>query len=316
MKDLSSRKADTLQNRNGFTLVELLVVIAIIGILLALLLVGVNSARSAARRTECANHLRQVGLAITNFDSASRRFPPGLKWVAPRNEATDVSWAWSALILPFLEEQAIADQLDLKKSYMDPVNLPATSKIVPVYLCPATSDREKHRGSDDRLFDLTNTTGNGLACSDYFGISGPSKTSINPQNSQQYGPQRGILLGTKGLPDEDTLLASPVVRTADVTDGLSKTFCVTECTGRGVDGDGDVHGAWASGKSIGHVSKRINEENPPKAWNKERIYSQHPSGAHLVFCDVSIRFLTTDADEAMIKSLSSRNGGEVVEFVE
>ena len=296
-------------DRTGFTLVELLVVISIIGMLLLLLLPAVNAARSAARRTACANNIRQIGLGITNYESAHQRFPPGAKWSGTRTDPKTISWAWSAQILGFVEEQVLLDQIDFRRPYADPVNLPATTQVVPIYLCPATGQREEHRGRDERLFNLA-VPGEGLACIDYLGVSGPSSSSVNPINGKEYGPQRGILIGTKGLFNEDRIMEPPPLRMREVTDGLSHTFCVTECTGRGMDGDGDLHGTWASGKSIGHISKQVNEEEPPKAWNKERIFSDHPGGAHILMCDVSVRFLGEDVEEEIIKYLCSRDGRE------
>ena len=100
--------------KRGFTLVELLVVIAIIGILIALLLPAVQSVREAARRTECMNNLRQIGLAVANYETAQQRFPPGWK--------SSTGWGWMAQCLPFIEQGNVADQMDLQYALLDPMH--------------------------------------------------------------------------------------------------------------------------------------------------------------------------------------------------
>ena len=96
--------------KDGFTLVELLVVIAIIAMLVTLLLPAVQAARAAARRTQCSNNLRQIGLGMLNYESVNQHFPPGQVRVAPKA----MPMAWSAFFLPFIEEGAIHDRMDFK----------------------------------------------------------------------------------------------------------------------------------------------------------------------------------------------------------
>ena len=97
--------------RGGFTLVELLVVIAIIGVLIALLLPAVQQARESARRTQCVNNLKQVGLAVHNFHDTFGELPP--------SRIQYEYLGWSAVLLPFMEQTNLYDQLDLKKKYKD-----------------------------------------------------------------------------------------------------------------------------------------------------------------------------------------------------
>ena len=121
-------------NRKAFTLVELLVVIAIIGILIVLLLPAVQSAREAARRTQCRNNLKQIGMAIHNFVAAKKVLPPG--YIAGTNpDSTTPGWGWATHILPFVEENTIYMQIDLSK----PVETQATpiQTIIPGFLCPS-----------------------------------------------------------------------------------------------------------------------------------------------------------------------------------
>lgn len=295
--------------RRAFTLVELLVVIAIIGILVALLLPAVQKAREAARRTACQNNLKQIGLAIANHESAMRFFPPGQKWSGPRDSDATRDYAWSAFLLPYIEEGALYNSIDLDRSYLESSNLPAASQVVSIYLCPSTANRDKQR-TGDVILDYEGNVGITLGCMDYLGVAGPDKDKIYPGAIEPYGSQRGVLIGTKGLPDADTLLQPPRMKHSSISDGLSKTLVVTECTGRGVEGDGDPNGAWVSGKNISHIDKLPNEKSPSRSWKDERIFSEHPGGSHGLFCDGSVRMLTVDMEQHVVWAISSRNGDE------
>ena len=148
----------------AFTLVELLVVMAIIGTLLAILVPAVNAVRAGARLTQCQNNLRQVGLAIHNFESAQQKFPPGQTWTAKRTKPGAIDYAWSALVLPYLEESSVFDQLDLSKSYLHASNLGAAAQVVPIYLCPSTSFRQEERIENQIQSAVTR------GCIDYLGM--------------------------------------------------------------------------------------------------------------------------------------------------
>jgi prepilin-type N-terminal cleavage/methylation domain-containing protein len=313
----SSRKCalrEACDRRSGFSLVELLVVIAIIGILVSLVMVAVQSAREASRRTACQNNLRQLGIGFHNYESTNKKWPAGKKWSGPTTDPNSFAIAWSAFLLDSIDEHNLKSAIDFKKPFTDPANLPATTTIVPIYLCPSAGEFEEHRSPEGRLINLGSVPGEGLACIDYLGISGPDKDSKHPVTKQLYGRQRGVLIGTKGLPLEDELIEPTPVTNAKITDGLSYTICVTECTGRGVsiqDGAIDaLHGAWASGNNVTHVKDGVNEKKPPKAWYDEMIYSEHPGGAHVVVCDGSVQFLSEDAEKSLIRSLCTRDGDE------
>ncbi len=115
--------------RTGFTLVELLVVIAIIGLLVALLLPAVQSAREAARRTQCANHLKQIGLAVQNYHDARKELPPAR--IGGGGHAS-----WAALILPYIEQEGIAELWDFSQSYFFQTPQ-ARQAQVKIYYCPS-----------------------------------------------------------------------------------------------------------------------------------------------------------------------------------
>ncbi len=126
---------------SGFTTIELLVAVAVIALLVALLLPAVQSARESARRNQCRNHLRQLGVAIQNYESALRRFPPG----AVRVEFTTGNryrMPFIAQILPNIEQSALANQMDFSRSWHQPPNSSLLVKQIPLFICPATPHRE------------------------------------------------------------------------------------------------------------------------------------------------------------------------------
>ncbi len=234
----------------------------------------------------------------------------------PRSDPNSQAYAWTSIILGHLEEQVLQGKLNYKKPMTDPVNLPVTTQVIPMYLCPSASRLEEHRGPDGKIFNLNGQPGEGLACVDYLGISGPDKGKANPTTGEDYGPQRGVLLGVKGLPDEDKLMEPPAVTPAKITDGLSKTLLVVECTGRGADvnkaGEAKLNGSWASDGNVSHIKMGVNEELPPKVWEDERVFSDHPGGAMALACDGSVHLLPNDLDANVLRAYCSRDGEEDV----
>jgi prepilin-type N-terminal cleavage/methylation domain-containing protein/prepilin-type processing-associated H-X9-DG protein len=299
----------------GFTLVELLVVIAIIGILLALLIPAVQAARESSRKTQCANNLRQIGIGLQNYESTHKRWPAGKKWSGSTNDPNSFSMAWCSFLLEFIEQNTLHDAMDLKKPFTDPKNLPVTTQLIPTYLCPSNSREEDHR-TDDRLYNLGGMPGEGLGCIDYMGISGPDKDLKHPITKEAYGRQRGVLIGTKGLPKEDELIEPPPITSAKITDGTTHTIAVVECTGRGAQLEGGridaLHGAWASGVNVTHIDDGVNEQ-VPEAWQKERMHSDHTGGANVLLCDASVQFFSEDTHKKIIRWMASRDGEEDLE---
>jgi prepilin-type N-terminal cleavage/methylation domain-containing protein/prepilin-type processing-associated H-X9-DG protein len=184
-------------SRFGFTLVELLVVIAIIAILIGLLLPAVQRVREAASATRCKNHLHQIGLALHAFLADRGTFPPGgIEW-RPPGHTTERQLAWSAFILPYLEQAALFRRLDLNAPFDGPQNAPAAATVLAVYLCP--SDRRESYLVDGRG-----------AC-DYGGIYGERIMSPNQ-------------------PPKGAMIYDMAFRVGDISDGTSTTLIVGEDT--------------------------------------------------------------------------------------
>lgn len=281
----------------GFTMVELLTTIAIIGLLLSILMPGVQSARETARRSMCGNNLRQLGMAMTNFVNMRGRFPPG-QYRDPALASTpgSDSFSWGGFVLDFLEQSQIAPtnqsppssnpsepapdgRLYLKAALSSIWNQAATSTIVPTYLCPsATRVHPSREGGRIRDYDgtagLDPTKFEGFACLDYAGNAGATAAPrYRRQDGNQYPASRsavggGVPVSTGVLIDQPVSALAQGVPQKLITDGLSKTLLIVELSGRGMTGttgSGRPRGAWASGQNcatIGPIDPAVPIVNP------------------------------------------------------
>ncbi len=183
--------------RTGWTLVELLVVVAIIGLLLAMLLPAVQSVREAARRAACQNNLRQLGIAIHSYEGVYQALPPGChEWRPWGGNPALKNFAWSAMILPFLEQVPLHHGIDFGLPFDHPVNLELARQTIPVFLCPSNA------------IPLTQTLGR----SDYGGLFGQRITT-------RTGTNNGLFIYNRAI------------KFSEITDGLTHTIAVAEDSG-------------------------------------------------------------------------------------
>jgi len=311
-------KLNSLRNapvRNAFTLVELLVVIAIIGVLVALLLPAVQAAREAARRMQCANNMKQMGLAIHNYASArSDLFPQGSPGPAMHG--------LFSLMLPYLEQQAVFDTLTLEYDQSTPEGDTYQElqryTVIPAYICPSYADPPViEAGAIDQM--------NG-ALSTYQGVAGTLRLELNED----------FLESTWGdLPYNGTFGWLYQRKLSQIVDGLSNTFGIGEFIHRDVaiggqfsEPPGSVRpwilgaaNAWVQGGNIGLYAAKV-LEHPVNA-NVDRILddvqfnhlpmgSFHPGGANFVMDDGSVHLVSDSIDFEVYKSLGTCDGGESV----
>ncbi len=222
-----------MHSRRGFTLVELLVVIAIIGLLVALLIPAVQSARGAARRIQCTNNLKQIGLALQNHHDAVRTLPLGA--------ALTEGAMWSAFVLPYMEEESLRDLVILLEHnqyahnqpfYSYPVtdpffrNLVACETVIPVYRCPSAGlpEHMRDQGQDSTYYIQQRVPGSYIACASGIATSQVSSKVLGV-NHRWLEKMDGVMWGlTIGSPKD----ARDLVSFRKIEDGLSKTIAVGE----------------------------------------------------------------------------------------
>ncbi len=264
----------------AFTLIELLVVIAIIGILIGMLLPAVQAARSAARSTSCKNHLRQIGIALQGYHAARESFPVGS--VEPRlnpRDTTSKQLAWSASLLPYLEQQALYERIDFSTAFDSEENAEPAAEVVSTYLCPSVS-------RDSPLVE-------GRGACDYGGISGER---IGYENRPAYPPRRNDPFNGKG-----TLFYDRAIAMRDIHDGTSTTLIVSEDSAW-------QDGQWINGRNIFDQAFGINQA--PDFEND--IRSEHSGGANGLFCDGSVRFLEDGMELSILAAICTRSGRETI----
>lgn len=188
------------ETKRGFTLVELLVVIAIIGILIGMLLPAVQSVREAARRAQCQNNLRQLGLASLNYESARQTLPPGV--TDDDANLLDANHTGFVFLLPFMEQAALFDQFDLTTDWKSPTNAPLAMNVLPGLHCPSNSQSDV---GDQETGAIAG------AATDYAFSKGSTAYLSNSDESQN------------GMFDVNSDL-----KLAAVTDGLSNTMMLGE----------------------------------------------------------------------------------------
>ncbi|RMF40892.1 MAG: DUF1559 domain-containing protein [Planctomycetota bacterium] len=304
----------------GFTLVELLVVIAIIGILVGLLLPAVQAAREAARRIQCANNLKQLGLALHNYHSAHRMFPAGHMETGWDGPSYRHQFSWLTYLLPYLEQSNVYNliefsKIDLRRSANEnPAFMVAGSVDIPVFICPSDPT-----GRVDPDWAPTNYLGNqGITCSS----RGPRSNGVFGHDS--WTKIRDIIDGTsntiasaevlKGDFDVNTIRDNYIfIRRAANADDIAT--CQVFPPNRS-----DLAGVWLGGPPQYNMfstnrapnDRRFDCVSPHHGCTNFAARSQHTGGIQSILADGSVHFISENINLQVYHALGTRNGGEVV----
>jgi prepilin-type N-terminal cleavage/methylation domain-containing protein len=308
-------------SKRGFTLIELLVVIAIIAILIALLLPAVQQAREAARRTQCKNNLKQIGLAFHNYHDVFNTFPPGfVSKTPPTTSANSVErglYSWGAFILPQIEQANIYSTLNvgntlLEQNLATAAGLAALQTPLPAFRCPSDVGPVLNNFNDALSDDpaqnanqyVAHVTSNGtdriaIATSNYVMAASTSDSTTPPVYAAQYGPPLGVgFINSK-------------INFRDITDGTSNTILAGERAWRfnnltigaanalGFSAEtnlaaSNMRTAALSALAIGYDG--INYSATNRVHQRRSFSSNHVGGVQFVMCDGAVRFISQNID--------------------
>jgi prepilin-type N-terminal cleavage/methylation domain-containing protein len=312
-----------MRRRHGFTLIELLVVIAIIAVLVAILLPAVQQAREAARATQCKNNMKQLGLALHNYEGTFGLFPPsttsgfnrGVWQYTLTSSERDPNLhlhSFASLILPNLDQTAVANRIDYNVSALAAgANREMASKIIPAYRCPSYAGAMY---STDNLY-ANNTMAFGAATPNTFAI----------RNYVTLGAKTVLgLSGQASFPAEGVMFPGSRTRIADITDGTSNTLVLAETKE-------EKAAVWIDGTSACVAARFFNPSFPPPAGNYggrsvsinyQPYYngtgivqnwgpsSNHTGGATHLVADGSVQFLSENLSADLYDAMVTRaNGG-------
>lgn len=287
------------RRQRGFTLIELLVVIAIIAVLIALLLPAVQQAREAARRTQCSNNLKQIGLAIHNYHDTNTRFP-----LSSIDTAHARSGAFAS-ILPYIDQANLYQRYDFSLGNSDPANLIAVSQKITAYLCPSAPFR--------RPVPISGCDANNRAPGTYAVSTG----SGDPWGTVASGaPHNGAIVNA----------GSGSTSMRDIIDGTSSTFLAGESAWNFADylfTSGPCNGQvrwgftyWSSPYPLATAFTTRGPFNPKsRADDSDRLAnfrSEHIGVVNMLLCDGSVRYVSENIDHTLLDKLATRAGGETV----
>jgi prepilin-type N-terminal cleavage/methylation domain-containing protein/prepilin-type processing-associated H-X9-DG protein len=325
--------------RRGFTLIELLVVIAIIAVLIALLLPAVQQAREAARRSQCKNNLKQMGLALMNYEDAFKMFPASRININPTVYGTVFEKSWQTMVLPQLDQAPLSKRYDPNISWFMAANDVATTTQVPVMQCPSAGS-SRLLPTTALYTALGRTAGKPLwGYSDYGSVNAARNSVFTLAGTPLPAGQKEEL-GAMGR-------GPGGVQIAEIKDGTSYTLMIGEDAGRPTQYIGSKTGlnprvgnvayntpytadgwGWAdinSGFSIDGANTAGVQNNTSgsgvvtmvgsclmNCTNDSEIFSFHAGGAQFVLADGSVRFLNQNISPATLAALVTRNKKDVV----
>lgn len=271
--------------KRAFTVIELLVVVAVIAVLLALLLPAVQQARSAARRTQCLNHLKQLALGLHNYHDVHNVLPPGAMLVGPAF-GTASGWGWGAMLLPYVDQQNLYQRVDFNVPTAVGTNIDTIAHGLSLWRCPA---------------------------------------DVGPETLQITIPASGAFTVAHGnyAANDSMMTGLSATRFRDVRDGLTNTFLLSERGWVPDSTSRSFTSAWIGilatdtqnvFDSIPFVEMIATRPINFSLGGSDCFSSYHSGGAHAALGDGSVRFLSEDMDQIVYEAVGTVAGGERVSF--
>jgi len=318
--------------KRGFTLIELLVVIAIIAVLIALLLPAVQQAREAARRSQCKNNLKQLGLALHNYHDVYNQFPLNYSTTFTLNNST---MSWMVTVLPYIDQAPLFnvinpsfginnDPRSVTPDVIPPVNPSngwAAKQFIPVYKCPSDTS--------DKIMAGRANYGGTWAVNSYKGVAGANwawGNWISPAtfNRTRWGitsngldTGNGLLFRGNGFPYSNGF--------HNITDGTSNTFAIGEAVpkysthtwwwwfnGSTATCSVPLNAAAVCATTPGASKDQLLVQCAGDWPNNYSFFSQHTGGGHFCMADGAVKFVSDNIDTTLYRGLSTIDGGEVV----
>jgi prepilin-type N-terminal cleavage/methylation domain-containing protein/prepilin-type processing-associated H-X9-DG protein len=304
--------------RSAFTLIELLVVIAIIAILIGLLLPAVQKVREAANRSKCTNNLKQIGLAIANYESQFGHLPPAGTTSTSEGDLPKTMQGWAVFILSNLEQGSAISKYDFTIDWNVGVNATIAKTPMTIMSCPSTAA--------PRIIDQGATLG--MAVGDYAPVVRIATELCGPSGlmASQSPPLVIADAGTSKGGNQGALVTNQIHKMLDVTDGTSQTIAVAEMAGGSqlwvlsqmVSTSPNTGGPWADRNAV-MAPQGFNPNTKSRlglqmvnGQNASEVYSFHSGGANVVFVDGHVSFLRQDITPYVFIPLVTRAHGDLV----
>ncbi len=330
---------------SGFTIVELLVVIGIIGVLIGLLLPAVQKAREAARRMSCSNNLKQLGLALHNFQDARKVYPSAWKTVQPDARGNIHGWSAQAQLLPYLEESSLYQYIDFGRSYKEATIIaiggrpaPLSGARVEVLICPSeVNDRRRLSSSGEQNYPLNYAVNEGVWLVYDPTRRGRCDGAFFPNSRLKPRDFRDGLSNTLAM--SEVLAYTPYFRNAGFSQVAMPTTVTEMCSLGGQFKRNSGHTEWVDGRSHQSGFTTVFPPNHPYKCtiNGEELFvdwtnmqegksltaptfaavtarSHHPTGVNGLLMDGSVQFLSNGIYIGHWRALSTRDLGDRIEL--
>ena len=300
-----------LPRRQGLTLIEVLVVFSVIGVLMALIIPAVQAARESARKTQCKNNLRQIGLALQTYHDLHQQFP--INYGNGNYDATNTGASWLQQILPQIDQSNLHAKIQFGKPVADLENEQVAKTPVALYLCPSDSPgngvlgNRANVGSELAVTNYKACAGSNWAWGKFSPSSSPSGRFKSDTDGLEHG--NGIIpRGGGGVPVS--------TRIGQIRDGLGQTIAIGEAV------PGWTRHTWwywfnastaTCAIELNHGIPADALTEPDDAWHDNYSFmSRHAGGGHFGMVDGSVRFVSEDIDLTVYRNLATIDGGEVV----